>query len=472
MKFRKITFPFLIFIAVIIVMAALPLAILYTYAASRPATYSTSYYAALPVKYDRLNSVKSGKIVVIGGSSVAFGIDSKLVEKELGMPCVNFGLYAAFGLKPMLDLSEDAIGKGDIVIIAPEFSSQMYSDYVGYDYLLQACEGRTDMALDLGISYAGGMISELSSYVEEAKKVRSLGGLKVSGVYALSSFDKYGDIVYERDVNVMDGMFSADNLPEINESLVTDAFVSLVNEYAKKAKAKGASVYFSFCPLNALSAESIPQEDIEAFLEKLEQELDVEIIGSLDDHMLDAGYFYDSNFHTNEAGTIFNTVLLINDLKRVAMDMTVTMTEIPEPPAVETEMVIASGVEGGFNYIITSSGVTITGLDDNAMKSEKLEIPSQIENYVVIKIDAQAFADCSAKEINLPDTITVLSAGIFNGAKSLEKVVISSRSLPEVGNGLMTGASDKVRLFVPSGLYSNYVTDYFWGAYAEYIDQY
>ena len=31
----------------------------------------------------------------------------------------NFGLYGTMGVKVMLDLAEDAIGEGDIVVFAP-----------------------------------------------------------------------------------------------------------------------------------------------------------------------------------------------------------------------------------------------------------------------------------------------------------------------------------------------------------------
>ena len=118
MKEKKNLMKLILYIGLIFVVAAMPFMAIYVYAVNQPATYKESYYAALPIKYDRIEQVEGAKIVVIGGSSVAFGLDSKLVEQELQMPCVNFGLYAAFGLKPMLDLSVDAIEKGDIVVVS------------------------------------------------------------------------------------------------------------------------------------------------------------------------------------------------------------------------------------------------------------------------------------------------------------------------------------------------------------------
>ena len=64
-------------------------------------------------------SVEGKKIVIVGGSSVAFGFDSQKIEQAFpGYKVVNFGLYADLGTKVMLDLSEDHISEGDIVIVA------------------------------------------------------------------------------------------------------------------------------------------------------------------------------------------------------------------------------------------------------------------------------------------------------------------------------------------------------------------
>ena len=47
------------------------------------ATYENTYYYGLQIQYDRLTSVKEKKIVVVGGSSVAFGMDSDLLASLL-----------------------------------------------------------------------------------------------------------------------------------------------------------------------------------------------------------------------------------------------------------------------------------------------------------------------------------------------------------------------------------------------------
>ena len=108
----------------------------------QPHIYSKTYYAALVDKVNYLESVKGKKkIILIGGSNVAFGFDSKTLEKTFpDYKAVNFGLYAMLGTKIMLDLAIDSVGKGDIVFIIPEISEQSMSLYFNPISTLKAVE--------------------------------------------------------------------------------------------------------------------------------------------------------------------------------------------------------------------------------------------------------------------------------------------------------------------------------------------
>ena len=51
--------------------------------------------------------------MLVGGSSLAFGVDSTLLEEEFpGYTVVNFGLYAALGTQMMLELSDGQFREG------------------------------------------------------------------------------------------------------------------------------------------------------------------------------------------------------------------------------------------------------------------------------------------------------------------------------------------------------------------------
>ena len=459
----------LAFLLALLLVVCTPLAILACCSLRLPEQYGQTYYATMKLKLDRLGDTPGARLVVIGGSSTAFGIDSKIAEAELGMPCVNFGLYAAFGLKVMLDLSLADLHEGDIVVIAPELSSQMYSDYVGYSYLLQALEGRPGMYTRLGGDYVAGFLHALPAYYAEKQRFAREGSPRPEGVYSVGAFDSFGDVVYDRPENIMDGMVAADSLPEIGPELVTDGFAEMINDYVAAASARGASVYFGFCPVNRLAVE-LTQTDPEGLVEVLAEKLDCPVIASLEDHILDPGYFYDSNLHMNNAGMVCNTVLLVNDIKRIRGEMTITHTEIPEPvTGGEVTDVLSSGTFEGFRYDITAQGAVITGLDEGAMTAEHLSVPASVEGFGVYKIGSDAFAGCAAASIEIPACVSVLGAGLFRDAVNLKEVRLLSEKLPEVGDGFLAGAPQDLAVYVPADLYSDYVTDYFWGRYGQWI---
>ena len=84
-----------------------------------PAQYTDTFMGELPVKLERLENAAGRRLIVIGGSGMAFAVDSELLEEEFpGFTAVNLGMYADLGTKFLLDLTEDKLRQGDIVILA------------------------------------------------------------------------------------------------------------------------------------------------------------------------------------------------------------------------------------------------------------------------------------------------------------------------------------------------------------------
>ena len=95
-----------------------------------PVQFGDTFMGELKSKYERLKETSGKRIVLVGGSGVVFDCDSALMDDFFpSYEIVNFGMYAGLGTKAVMDLSENYIYEGDIVILSPEQSEQTFSDY-------------------------------------------------------------------------------------------------------------------------------------------------------------------------------------------------------------------------------------------------------------------------------------------------------------------------------------------------------
>ena len=121
-------------------------AILLVCAFALPAQYGRTFLGEMPDKLRLLETAPGKRLVVIGGSSVPFALDSALLEEQLpDYRVVDFGMYADMGTVVMLDWAKREVRPGDLFIIAPEQNAQALSCYVGGEDVWQASDGEFRM---------------------------------------------------------------------------------------------------------------------------------------------------------------------------------------------------------------------------------------------------------------------------------------------------------------------------------------
>ena len=115
-----------------------------------PPRYEETFMGELKEKVRLLDETPSPRLILVGGSGAAFGVDSCLLEEALpDYHVVNFGMYAALGTSAMLDLSKSRVREGDLVILLPEESPQTFSDFFDPDILWQGLDGAFSLLSDL-----------------------------------------------------------------------------------------------------------------------------------------------------------------------------------------------------------------------------------------------------------------------------------------------------------------------------------
>lgn len=112
-------------------------------------------------KIASLSSVDDGRprMVLVGGSNLAYGVDNQLLEDELGggFKVINLGLNAGIGVGLQFDLIDDALRDGDVIVYAGEY--MMLGD--GWNGALPVLVYRCDvMRRNLLTAHRGGLWSD------------------------------------------------------------------------------------------------------------------------------------------------------------------------------------------------------------------------------------------------------------------------------------------------------------------------
>ncbi|MBR5308768.1 MAG: hypothetical protein IKU43_08355 [Clostridia bacterium] len=461
----------------------LPVILLALMSAMIPAQYENTFLAGLAPKYDRLYSVEGEKIIVVGGSNVAFGLDSERLEKYTGKPCVNFGLYADLGTKAMLDLSRDAVGNGDIVIICPETDPQTYSLHFDARNMWQASEADYSMISKLPSDDLMKVLASFPEYYKNKKTFFATGTTpNPEGVYRADSFNALGDISYERKYNTMLSMVDENKLVSLSPELITDEFAQYLNEYARDAEKKGAKVYFSFPPINAGGLTKDTTEDsIYGFYTALCEKLDFEIISNVNDYIMDEEYFFDTNYHLNDTGVEYRTSLLAKDLMRAGGDTSVNLSlsfpMAPVRPADFFGFSVNDDTTGYFEYkeeeISGAKVAVLVGLTAKGTREKLLTMPISYNGLPVVAIEKDAFSSSETLErifVSDNSNLTSFRDGAFDNCKKLRSIELTVPPTQlKVSPNIFGESAKDVMFYVTKELYPDYASDYEWGSHFERI---
>ena len=393
-----------------------------------PVQFGDTFMGELKSKYERLKETSGKRIVLVGGSGVAFDCDSALMDDFFpSYEIVNFGMYAGLGTKAVMDLSENYIHEGDIVILSPEQSEQTFSDYFNGEYMWQAADGAFGMLRDLKSENFEAMLGNFPRFaLEKLNYVMKGQKPQTDNIYQKKSFNTYGDI--ELDTcreNILPNGYDVNQKVRFTEDVVQPEFMDYMNDWAKRLEKKGAVVWYRYCPVNKLSVEDM--DDLAAYDVFLRQKLDFPVIGNLENSLMEAEWFFDTNFHLNQPGKEVNTVQLIRDMKAILGDDRAVTVELPEKPhrtwgdvSAETRIWTAKDSE-------TYQGEETIVIPENV---------TQIEDY--------AFSNCAG----------------------LKQIVLEQKDPSKciVGQHLLDGTGAEI--LVPQMSVDSYKRNYFWSVYA------
>lgn len=451
-------------VAFVLLVCLLP-ALLLVAGASLPKLYGESYYAELAPLTERLDRAQGKKLVLIGGSNIAFGVDVALLEELLAEKGFDYtvcpyGLYAAVGCSAMLSLSEDALKEGDIVILAVEPTDETMSTYFGASAFLKCTEDAPRLLTRLNTDPRRAALGNSVSYLQERLAiVRSGEYPRAEGVYSRAAFGENGNLDYPREGNIMALGFDTTEPVDLQNVQIEEAFAEQVNDYCRKAERKGAQVWLSFSPVNRSALVDDSEEALLAFFTRCREAFLCPAVSDPGRYVLDSAWFYDSNFHLNSAGAEVRTVLLAEDI--LAQLGCCEAVDHPLPAAPASAWQPAESASDAADFLLEpiagSAGWQVAGLSEEGKEKTVLELPASYEGKPVVSFAAGAFDGADRlEELRLPESIETIPDAAFAGCPSLKRLVLLHESSPcGVSEHSFDGA-DALRVYVPAAAWPMY----------------
>lgn len=219
-----------------------------------------NYAKATLLKHERLETLEGRKVVMVGGSNLAYGLESDVIEQATGCPTVNMGMNGYFGARYMLNEVRPSLHEGDIVVIAFEWDNYGKTvDGVGKDLfaVTKANPGAVAYLTPLQVAMATSNIP----YVAQAKLFRVLDetarGLVSSGedgdaaidvlnrIEVLEGFDEQGDL------NSHDGIvweMQYEQGSDLETLGLETGIIELIKSFSADMEERGVTVLVSYTP--------------------------------------------------------------------------------------------------------------------------------------------------------------------------------------------------------------------------------
>jgi hypothetical protein len=266
-------------------------------------------------KNESLKKTPSPRVIFVGGSNLAYGLDSKRIKDTFNINPINTGVHINIGLKYMLTNTLQYLKPGDVVILSVEYQ-EFYGNLAnGEGELLSLVADIVPQSRSLlDYKQVFTLVKLLPEYVQS--KLRPIllfykfPKENTIGRYDRAAFNAFGDAIVHWKL-------SAENpkpYPAITDKINNDAFEALIN-FRNAVSQKKANLYITFPGYQSSSYQkSVTQ--IKQVKEVLEEN-HFKLISSPEEYIIPDSLIFDTPYHLTKKGVDYRTGLFIQDLKKV-----------------------------------------------------------------------------------------------------------------------------------------------------------
>ena len=267
---------------------------------------TNDYVGASIDKEKRLATIQTPKIIFVGGSNLAFGTNSKMIEDSTHYPVVNMGLHAGLGLDFMLSEVTSGVKKGDIVLLSIEYN---LDDRPDLKLLTQTIDLNP-----IAKQYISFNINEgLGYYVYDIQRcltssIKTLGKKFSNNIYLRNGFTAEGDLTT---------YFTMPDIPFLIPKMVLTDYssrISKINNLVETCSSRGAKIYFIF-PTCQKSTYVANKDFINKYADIFHKALKCPILGSPETFVYADNNYFNSEYHLNKYGRQLRSADIIKLLK-------------------------------------------------------------------------------------------------------------------------------------------------------------
>lgn len=269
--------------------------------------YTHSYNAAFIDKAERLKSINEPKIILVGNSNLAFGMNSQILEERTGYKVVNMGLHGDLGNRIQENMAKLNLNEGDIVIAC--YTSFSDDDLKSTISAYSSVENHLDLYRIFSADDIVPMLQGFPEYAEKLvrRRISGEGQINIPSIYSRDAFNMYGDISTVRN-----------NIIEFKENMLTvpaidDKSISKMNKFGKYCEKRGATYLVAGYPI-ADGEFSPTEEEYRIFQKELEEKLNYDVISDFTDYFFDYSLFFDTKYHLTTSGADMRTEQLAKDI--------------------------------------------------------------------------------------------------------------------------------------------------------------
>jgi len=242
------------------------------------------------------------RILLVGGSSLGWGVSSKTLTKNLGILTLNAGIHAGVGYTNYMRNLEEYIDKEkDLLVFSPEYGMDFRNIF--FRRSKEFCEislyTRNAYPLDC-IGYSLNRLFLLRSHFPRETKE-----------YRRDGFNDYGDYVYRKDKSKIE------KLEDICKSINISGLERKYIPFLKKLQSKNYKLIY----IQNVVPESncTNKEELKKFHQILFKDFGVKNVDNFQ-LFLKKQYFHNSVYHLTEEGTEIKTKIFEKNLKKYLLN--------------------------------------------------------------------------------------------------------------------------------------------------------